>query len=203
MLEIAFACFISYLVGSIPTAYVVGKLLKGIDIREHGSGNAGATNVFRVVGKGWGVGVLLFDALKGAFAVRVVSSFFSTSVLSLPTLQLVSGIAAIMGHTWTVWLKFKGGKGVATSAGVFIALVPKAALCSLAIFLGLFIWRRYVSLGSLGAAVTFPFWVILFYRTSEVFPLLLPISFFLVGFIFYTHRENIERLRAGTEKKLG
>lgn len=201
-MEIILAVLLSYLLGSLPTAYLVGKLLKGIDIREHGSGNAGATNVFRVVGKGWGIGVLIFDALKGAFAVRVVSSIFSTTVVSLPILQLICGMAAIAGHTWTVWLRFKGGKGVAASAGVFIVLAPKAAFCSLGIFIFLFVWKRYVSLSSLGAAVTFPLWVFAFYWSTEIFPVLLPISILLIFFIFYTHRGNIARLKAGTEKRL-
>ncbi len=201
-MKIILAVLLSYLLGSLPTAYLVGKLLKGIDIREHGSGNVGATNVFRVVGKGWGVGVLIFDALKGAFAVLMVSSIFSTTVVSLPIFQLICGMAAIAGHTWTVWLRFKGGKGAATSAGVFITLAPKAALCSLVIFILLFVWKRYVSLSSLGAAVTFPLWVFAFYRSSEISPVLLPISILLIFFIFYTHRGNIARLKAGTEKRL-
>ncbi len=189
------AIFLGYFLGSIPTAYLVGKRLRGIDIRQHGSGNVGATNVFRVIGKKWGIAVLLFDMLKGALAVSLIArgSFI---------IALVGGIAAIAGHTWTPWLGFKGGKGVATSAGVFLALAPKAAVLSLGVWFLLFFWKRYVSLASLGTALLFPLWVGLFYRQTDYFTLLFPISLAVPVFIFYTHRENLRRLREGTEKRL-
>lgn len=194
--------FLSYLVGSIPTAYLVGKFVRGIDIRQHGSGNVGATNAFRVIGKKWGIAVLLFDIFKGFFAVFYLPTWVNGGTLPISVTSLVYGLAAIVGHTWTPWLGFRGGKGVATSLGVLIGLVPTAAGMALLTWLGIFLWKRYVSLASLGMAATFPFWMALFYRRSEFFPLLLLISVGLAAFLFYTHRENIRRLRQGQEKKL-
>jgi glycerol-3-phosphate acyltransferase PlsY len=193
---------LSYLIGAIPTGYIVGRAVKGIDIRKQGSGNVGATNVFRVVGKEWGLGVLGFDILKGFLAVSVLAPDFSTSFLSPFLNSLLLGMAAIAGHTWTVWLGFRGGKGVATSLGVFLALAPRAVGLALVVWNLLFLWKRYVSLGSLGMAASFPVWVLVFYRREEYFLSLFLISLALVVFIFYTHRENIKRLREGTEKKL-
>lgn len=192
---------LSYLVGSIPTGFLVGKWLKGIDIRRHGSGNVGATNVFRVVGKKWGIGVLIFDVLKGSIASVYLPRQIPTGIDPFLT-ALIFGIASIVGHTWTVWLGFRGGKGVATSAGVFIGLAPKAACVALLIWFGLFAWKRFVSLASLITALSFPILVFSFYRNEDFFKVLSPISVGLTVFIFYTHRENIQRLCNGTEKKL-
>ena len=126
-MNIIFSLLAGYLIGSVPTAYLVGKLVKGIDIRQHGSGNVGATNVFRVVGKKWGISVLLFDMFKGfttAFWVWHLTGSVSNSAFIA---SLLAGAAAIAGHTWTPWLGFRGGKGVATSLGVLIAITPEAA----------------------------------------------------------------------------
>ena len=192
----------SYLIGSIPTGYVIGKIVKRVDIRNEGSGNVGATNVFRVIGKGWGIGVLMFDILKGVVATSVVPLFLSAAFLSSFTNALLMGLAAIAGHTWTLWLGFRGGKGVATSLGVFLAIAPKASLGALLVWVALFAWKRYVSLGSLGAAATFPVWVVAFYSDEEYLGILFLISLGLGLFTFYTHRENLRRLREGTEKRL-
>ena len=202
MIHLILALIFSYLVGSIPTAYLVGKAVKGLDIRKYGSGNVGATNVFRVVGKGWGILVLLFDAVKGAFVVLFLPRFFPSGSLHPFLSSLLCGILAISGHAWTVWLGFKGGKGVATSAGVFLSLAPKAATIALIVWVLIFFWKRYVSLASISTAASFPFWVFFFYRSTERFPVLFPVSLLLVAFILYTHRSNIRRLLAGTEKKL-
>ena len=202
MRNLIFEILVGYVMGSLPTAYWVGKFVKGVDIRKHGSGNVGATNVFRVVGKKWGVAVLIFDALKGALAVSFVPSLFPTVWVTPFVSHLISGIAAISGHTWTFWLGFKGGKGVATSAGVFLALAPKAAFAALGVWTLIFLWKRYVSLASMGTAVSFPLWVFCFYWNTERFPVLFPVSLLLTVFIFFTHRENIHRLRSGTEKRL-
>jgi glycerol-3-phosphate acyltransferase PlsY len=190
---------LSYLIGSLPTAYLVARTVRGIDIREYGSGNVGATNVFRVVGKKWGIGVLILDALKGFLSVSLLPLYFSSPSVSPFATGLVYGIAAIIGHTWTGWLRFRGGKGVATSLGVFLALTPLATATSLAVWAVVFAWKRYVSLASLGTALFFPLWVFCFYRNREFFPFLLPVSFCLTVFIFYTHRENLRRLREGKE----
>ncbi len=200
-MKFLFGILASYLVGSIPTAYLVGRWVRGIDIRQQGSGNVGATNVFRVVGKKWGVGVFLCDMLKGAAAVTWVAPFAFSSLNPFVT-ALGCGVAAIVGHTWTVWLGFRGGKGVATSTGVFLALTPWAALTSLFLWALLFAWKRYVSLASLGTALLFPLWVACFYSRAEHFRVLFPISLGVPLFIFYTHRENIHRLREGTERRL-
>lgn len=194
--------FLSYFLGSLPTGFLVGKIVKGVDIRKEGSGNVGATNVFRVVGKRWGMAVLLVDILKGYLAVSLIPPYFLTHALPIDLLRLTYGLAAITGHTWTLWLRFRGGKGVATSLGAFLGLTPEATGAALVVWILLFLWRRYVSLASLGMAVSFPFWVFGFYRSSDFFRILFPVSLGLVIFIFYTHRENIQRLRKGEEKQI-
>jgi len=200
--EFSLGVALSYLVGSIPTAYLVGKIVGGIDIRTEGSGNVGATNVFRVMGKKWGIGVLLFDMLKGYLAVSGLPLLFSSAVLDFFLTRLVFGLAAISGHTWPLWLGFRGGKGVATSLGVILALAPEAAGASLLIWLLVFLWRRYVSLASLAMAASFPLWVLAFYRETDFIWILFPFGLGLSGFVFYTHRENLRRLREGKEKPL-
>jgi glycerol-3-phosphate acyltransferase PlsY len=196
------AIALGYLAGSIPTGFLIGKVVKGIDIRTQGSGNVGATNVFRVVGRTWGIAVLLFDILKGFLAVTIIPDSFYWEGGSPFLNGLLVGIAAIAGHTWTVWLGFRGGKGVATSLGVFLGLAPKAVGMSLLVWGLLFVWKRYVSLGSLGLAASLPVWVVVFYRREEYFATLLMITLGLAVFIFTTHRENIKRLREGREKRL-
>lgn len=202
MIGLIFGTTVSFLVGSIPIAYVTGRFVRGIDIRRHGSGNVGATNVFRVIGKRWGVGVLALDIFKGFFVVSFLPPFFTTGQVSYLMLQLIFGLAAIAGHIWTPWLGFHGGKGVATSAGVFIALTLKAALGSILVWAVIFYWKRYVSLASLVTALTFPLWISFFYGRAESFGLLFPISLLVPIFISYTHRGNIQRLRRGEEKRL-
>ncbi len=201
-MKLLLGILLSYLIGSIPTAFLVSKQVCGVDIRKSGSGNVGATNVFRVVGKKWGIGVLILDILKGFFAVTFISRFFLSDFVSPFVSSLLFGLAAIGGHTWTVWLGFKGGKGVATSLGVLLALIPAAAGAGLAVWLLIFTWKRYVSLASLVMAASLPFWVFLFYKNAAYFHFLFPISLGLTLFLFYTHRSNIQRLRQGTEKQL-
>lgn len=193
------ALILSYLIGSFPTAYLTGRILRKIDIRQHGSGNVGATNVFRVIGKRWGMAVLGIDMLKGAIAALGIPAFLGIQAF---TQELACGLLAIAGHTWTPWLKFKGGKGVATSAGVFFTLAPKSALPAFMIWIAVFIWKRYVSLASLTAALSFPLLTLLVYRNTDLFPSLFPISLCLMIFILYTHQANIRRLREGSEKRL-
>ena len=202
-MKILISLLLSYLTGAIPTGYVVGRLVRGIDVRKHGSGNVGATNVFRVVGKKWGIAVLAFDILKGFLATLLIPRLLPEAQVGTPFLtSLMIGLAAIAGHTWTVWLRFHGGKGVATSLGVLLAVTPQAAGLALAVWISLFIWKRYVSLASIGMALSFPIWTILFYRTREFFGYLFCVSLGLAILILYTHRANIRRLRKGAEKKL-
>lgn len=193
---------LSYLAGSIPTAYLVGRMVRGVDIRTQGSGNVGATNVFRVIGKKWGIGALLFDLLKGYLAVSQLPRFFSSPLLDPFLMRLVFGLAAISGHTWPLWLGFRGGKGVATSLGVFLSLAPQATGTSLLVWILIFAWKRYVSLASLVMAASFPLGVLVFYREAHFFGILFPVALGLTAFIFYTHRENLRRLREGKEEPL-
>ena len=193
------AVALSYLVGSIPTAFILVKLIKKIDIREHGSGNVGATNVFRVAGKELGVAVLLIDMLKGFVAPFYLAHLVQSSAEQILATKLICGVSAIAGHTWPIWLKFKGGKGVATSCGVFLGIAPIAVLCSLSVWIALAFTTKYVSVSSIGAAVLFPVWVYLIYRDTT----LALISIALAGFIIFTHRSNLERLKNRTERKIG
>jgi len=202
-MNLLFAFLLGYLAGSIPSGYITGRLVRGVDIRRHGSGNVGATNVFRVVGKKWGVAVLAFDILKGYLATLLIPRLLpQTHGSSIFLISLFVGLAAIVGHTCTLWLRFHGGKGVATTLGVFLVLIPEAVGLSLAVWILLFIWKRYVSLASLGMVFSFPVGIALFYRGHEFFEYLFCVSLGLAVFILYTHRSNIRRLREGAERKL-
>lgn len=189
----------AYLLGSIPFGFWIAKWVQGIDIREHGSKNIGATNVFRVVGKKWGILVFILDAAKGALGVllpRILNLEFSVPQ------ELGLAITAILGHSFTCWLRFKGGKGVATSFGVFTALTPLPALLAFSVFLIGFLGSRILSIGSLAAAIAFPILMLFCYRNRFGFEWFLAISLLLALFIFYTHRKNIRRLLKGEEKRL-
>lgn len=196
--EIAFV-LLAYLLGSVPFGLLVGFQVKRIDIRKHGSKNIGATNVFRVIGKKWGIAVLLLDALKG-YVACILPAFFEQN----PTVpfQLLLGISAILGHSFPVWLKFRGGKGVATSLGVFLAIAWIPTLITFGIWAICFTLTHIISISSLVAAVVFPLMIVWCYAGTPDLKFLLPISLVLTSFIFYTHRANIQRLRQGTEKKL-
>ena len=194
----------AYLLGSIPFGYLVARA-KGIDIRSVGSGNIGATNAMRVLGKPAGIFVLLMDALKG-FAAVVWLPLLTCALLNIPeqsvtmSLPIVAGIGAVLGHNYTCWLKFKGGKGIATTAGVFLALAPWALLIALIVFLAALLLTRYVSVGSMAAAVALPaaVWIL----TPQ--NVLLGIVATALGVLaIYKHKGNLQRLRAGTENRLG
>ncbi|MBI4348031.1 MAG: glycerol-3-phosphate 1-O-acyltransferase PlsY [Elusimicrobia bacterium] len=148
---------LSYLAGGIPTGYLLARRLKGIDIREHGSGNPGAANVYRVVGKGAGAATLFVDALKGFFPVMLARHYYPTDY----TIQILCGALAIVGHVWTIFLGFRGGKGVATSAGVFIALLPKPMLGAIGVFILGVALTGHISVGSMAAAGLFPIFALL------------------------------------------
>lgn len=189
----------AYLIGSIPTAYLVGKGGHGVNLRNEGSGNLGATNTFRVLGWKSGTVVLLIDVLKGW---GVVYASFFLQPLKDPgiLMQLSLGMAAVLGHIFPVFVGFKGGKGVATVTGVVIAVHPWAALICLGVFLLLFLLTRYVSLGSIAAACTFPIMVIFVFRSEE--PVLIHFSWALALLILLTHHKNIDRLLKNRENKL-
>ena len=203
MIEIIIPIILSYLIGSVPTAILAGKLLKKIDIREHGSGNAGATNVFRILGWKAGLIVLAIDMFKGFAAVWwLVPEQSNPEMTAL--YQILVGVAAICGHIWTIFAGFKGGKGVGTAAGVFLALQPLPVLLSLIIFILIVSKTRYVSLGSMVGASLLP--VVIFIKkylfNYQISDLIFILSIILALLIIIMHRENIKRLIAGNENKL-
>ncbi len=187
---------VAYFIGSIPTGYLVARA-KGIDIRTVGSGNIGATNAFRVLGKGPGAFVLLADALKGYIACRY--AVFPLQGPAMESHHICAGLAAILGHNYTCWLRFKGGKGIATSAGVMVALVPMALLIALAGFVVVFSITRYVSLGSITAAVLLPIGALLTHSS----PRMIVVTSLVGALAIYKHRGNIQRLLNGTENRIG
>jgi acyl phosphate:glycerol-3-phosphate acyltransferase len=206
MITLLLVLVAAYLLGSIPTAIIVGKLLRGIDIRQHGSGNAGGTNVFRVLGWKPGVSVMLIDVFKGFVATYWLPQLaFAATTLELQTVQLLCGVAAIVGHIWTVFAGFRGGKGVGTAAGMLLALFPLAVLICLAVFAIMLFATRIVSISSMTAAVAFPIVLSLFKYVWQkpVTPTLYYFSFFAAALIVFTHRSNIKRLLNGTENKFG
>ena len=206
LLSYAIAAIGAYFLGSIPTGFLVARA-KGVDIRTVGSGNIGATNVFRILGKPAGVFVLAVDALKGWLACRLVANlayawFVGASTaagVSVEHLSIIAGVFAVLGHNYTCWLRFKGGKGIATSAGVLVALVPWALLIIFVVWVIVFTLTRYVSLASISAAFTLPFavWV------TQGSIMLIAITASMSVLAIYKHRGNIQRLLHGTEPRLG
>jgi acyl phosphate:glycerol-3-phosphate acyltransferase len=187
---------VAYLIGSIPTGYLMARA-KGVDIRSVGSGNIGATNVFRILGKGPGIVVLTIDALKGFLPAKFL--LLGAVPETAEYHSIVAGFFAIVGHNYTCWLRFKGGKGVATSAGVLIAWVPMALLIALGSWLVVLAVSRYVSLGSVLAALVLPLAV---WWTGEK-PLMIGIASVVSALAIYKHRANIKRLMDGTENRIG
>ncbi len=184
----------AYLLGATPTAYLAGRLARGIDLREHGSRNLGATNVYRVLGWAWAIPVALIDIAKGAVPVAL----FVRWAESAPWLAIAVGIAAVLGHMFSPYVGFKGGKGVATAAGMFVALAPLAVVIAVPIW-GICLWLTgYVSLSSIIAATTFPL-VVRVTRPDAVATLWASVA--LAALIVFTHRGNIRRLVAGTENR--
>jgi glycerol-3-phosphate acyltransferase PlsY len=194
----------SYVIGAIPFSYIAGKLLKGIDLREHGSGNLGASNTFRSLGVAPGVTVLVLDIAKGFFPVYIAGKLALTNGLPVHWLTLACAFAAVFGHMYSIYLKFSGGKGIATAAGGFLAIQPYALLGSFAVWLVLFVTRRIMSLATLSAAAALPAFVYLSGRL-QLWPThwsFTVVSVVLVIIIFHRHRSNIRRLIDGTEPAL-
>jgi acyl phosphate:glycerol-3-phosphate acyltransferase len=194
-----------YLIGSFPSGYLVAKS-QGIDIRQHGSGNIGATNVLRVMGKKWGYLVFLCDSLKGFLAVKAGVWLGASAAGDITLAGVVAGICCIIGHIYTVWLHFKGGKGIATSIGVLLAIVPViVVLIVLMVWLAIFFIWKYVSLASICAALSLPVAVL------ALFPLvahgnywvLLIFSLIVAALAVWRHRSNIDRLLNGKENRFG
>jgi len=203
ILSYAVVAVAAYLLGSIPTGYLAGRA-KGMDIRTVGSGNMGATNVFRTLGKAAGAAVLVVDGLKG-YAACIWLCDETLSLMKLPATdaelyRIIAGIAAVLGHNYTCWLRFKGGKGIATSAGVFLALAPLALGIALGVWMIVFALTRYVSVASIAAAVALPaaVWIL------PPHNLLLGIMTTALGLLAIAkHKGNIERLFNGTERRFG
>jgi glycerol-3-phosphate acyltransferase PlsY len=214
MLSIGVIAILSYLIGSFPTAIVVARQMRGIDIRQHGSGNAGGTNVFRVLGWKAGVFVILMDMAKGLLATIVIARLMygpipfenRTPFDDFTVVQIIAGCAAILGHIWTLFAGFKGGKGIATAGGMLIGIAPVEVAVSAGVFALVFLIWHYVSLGSLSAAIAFP--LTMFFR-ENIFMVNIEgyhtLIFFAIGIsllIVFTHRSNIRRLLAGTENRI-
>ena len=193
---------IAYLLGSIPTSVWLGKSYYGIDVREHGSKNAGATNTFRILGQKPGIIVLFIDILKGATAVLLPYFFLQYKIdyERLIQIQLLTAILAILGHVFPLFANFKGGKGVATSLGIIIGLHPPAAGICLGVFLVVFILSKYVSLGAIITAISFPLLIIFLFNVDSIW--LRGFSILLGSVVVLTHKKNILRLVKGEESKM-
>jgi glycerol-3-phosphate acyltransferase PlsY len=206
MLWIILGLIISYFIGSIPTAYIFGRILKGIDIRKFGSGNVGATNAMRVLGKGWGIAVLFLDVLKGFLPVVFLGDFISlkTPIISSEALRIILGLSCISGHNWTLFLKFKGGKGVAATFGVLFGLSVEIPGLKLILSLMILTWllifliTKIVSVSSMLSAIALPVYMALFNQSK----VLISSSVILAIFIILRHKSNLKRFFRGTEPRL-
>ena len=198
--------FLSYITGSTPTSIIVGKLTKGIDIREHGSGNAGGTNVFRVLGWKPALIVVIVDVFKGWLPTAVYAMYFIKfiNIGDVGILQILCGFSAVLGHTYPLFAGFKGGKGVGTLGGMLIALFPAPIPLCLLVFAITLIFTGYVSLGSIIASSSLPVFLFILPVLTSITPpplSLLIFSLLIPWFVIYTHRSNISRLRNGTENQ--
>lgn len=204
MIDLIIILILSYIIGSLPTAIIAGKLLRKIDIREHGSGNAGATNVFRVLGWKAGLTVLFIDMLKGFVPVFWLAPLIHSAGETMIYYQFAAVVGAISGHVWTIFAGFKGGKGVGTSAGAFMGLAPVPVSIALLVFVIIVALTRYVSLGSLLAALAFLTVIavqkyLLEYHISDI---IFYLAAAVVALIWIAHQANIRRLLSGNENKI-
>ena len=200
ILKILAMIIVSYLLGAIPTSFIIGKLTKKVDIREFGSGNVGASNAFRVLGVIPGIITLIIDIAKGLICASIIASFFhrGCSDQFYNLFQIIAGTSAIIGHNWTIFLDFKGGKGVATSTGVFLAISPIAILLCVAVWGICALVTRYVSLSSIIAAISLPIFIGVFnFKIGN-----LVFGIVAAAFVVIRHKGNIERLLHGTENKI-
>ncbi|MCW8803848.1 MAG: glycerol-3-phosphate 1-O-acyltransferase PlsY [Ignavibacteriaceae bacterium] len=214
MLLLAIIVILSYLIGSIPNSILISRAVSGIDIRKHGSGNAGGTNVMRVLGWKYGLLVIILDALKGAIAVVIISRLFygplpfeNVSPFDDFTLvQIIAGMSAVIGHIWTVFAEFKGGKGIATALGMLLTLVTIDMLIAVGIFALVVLISRYVSLGSIIAAISVPATLFirenLFHVDIPGYSTLLPFIIGVTLLVIFTHRKNLVRIINGNENKI-
>ena len=193
MLDFVVAAAISYILGSIPNGLILGKAIWGVDLRQHGSKNIGATNAWRTIGKAGGLSIFALDFLKGA-----VSAYLGLHLGGSELAGVLCGILAIAGHSWSVFLAFKGGKGVATGLGVIAALMPEVTLIVFAVWFAIVYFTGYVSLGSIVGAALVPILTLFFGLHTEF----LILGLIAAVFIIYRHKSNIERLLKGTESKI-
>ena len=195
---------IAYLIGSIPTAVWVSKGFFGIDIREYGSGNAGATNTFRVLGSRWGTFVMIIDMLKGvaATSLYILLPFYMnmTNEWDRTNFMVGLGLAAVLGHIFPIWANFRGGKGVATLFGMILAIQPLVAVLCVGIFLIVFYLTRFVSLSSILASIAFAVFILVIFNEKE--PLYRAFAIAVALLVLLTHQKNINRLLKGTESKI-
>lgn len=214
MFLLAAIIILSYLVGSIPTSIIVSKMVKGIDIRNYGSGNAGGTNVMRVLGWKHGVMVILLDALKGVLAVIVIARLHygnipfenATPFDDFTLVQIIAGMAAVVGHIWTIFAGFKGGKGIATALGMLLMIVTVDMLIAVGVFALVVTISRYISLGSILGAIAVPLTLVIreniFHVNITGYNTLLPFLILVSLLVIYTHRKNVVRLLNGEESKV-
>lgn len=206
MLWIIIGIITSYLIGSIPTAYIFGRVLKGIDIRKEGSGNVGATNALRVLGKKAGISVLIIDILKGFISVVLIGNIIlaKTDFLSSENLRILLGLSCVFGHNWTVFLNFKGGKGMATTLGILLGLTTQIAGLKNILVITILIWLavvfifRIVSISSVASAVALPVLMVIFKQSNT----LIILSFILSAFVILRHKANLKRFIEGKEPKI-
>jgi len=194
---------IAYLIGSIPTAVWVSKFFFGIDIRNYGSGNSGASNTFRILGKSWGGFVMSVDILKGILAsfLYLLLPYYLTNEWDRTNFMIGLGLAAVIGHIFPVWAGFKGGKGVATLLGMVVAIQPLVALCVLGVFMVVLYLTRFVSLSSILASLAFPLFIFVVFKEPE--PLYRVFAIAVALLVILTHQKNISRLFNGNETKAG
>jgi glycerol-3-phosphate acyltransferase PlsY len=200
-MEIAFLVVLAYLIGSIPTAVWVSKRIYGIDIREVGSGNAGATNTFRILGAKAGTGVMLGDMMKGFLAVKLsLLSQYSIGSEAITNLQIGLGLAAVVGHIFPIWADFRGGKGIATLFGMILSIQPLVAVSLIGVFAVILLMTRYVSLSSITASIAFPVLIVFIFREPEISYKIFAIA--TACLVVLTHHKNIGRLLSGNESKV-
>ena len=215
MINMAIVVLLSYIIGSIPTSIILSKWRHGFDIRTKGSGNAGGTNVFRVLGWKSGLFVMVFDGMKAVIATTIIARLFWDPTLpfynrtpfdDFTIIQMICGAAAIVGHIWTIFAGFKGGKGIACGAGMLIGIAPTEFAVSVAVFLAVLYAWKYVSLGSIAAAIAFPLCLLvrhnILYNEIHSYKTLIFFSIGVAVLLIYSHRKNIQRLLEGTENKI-
>lgn len=197
-----FLIITAYLIGSIPTALIISKSFFGVDIREYGSGNMGATNTFRVLGSKYGTIVMVGDMLKGILAVALYNllPYYLTNELERTNLMIGLGLAAVAGHIYPIWAQFRGGKGVATLFGMLLAIQPIVAASCVGVFLLVLFLTRYVSLSSILAGVALPICVLWIYNEKEVFYRVFAVA--VAALVVLTHQKNISRLLKGNENRV-